>query len=603
MAMSNEYLIKLKQEIANLDKEEEKQRDDYLRKLATGELQGPPVGYPSIDKRWLKYYTEENLVDEYQEKTFYQFMHDNNVDNLDVVAIKYSGVTVTFRELFKKIDECARALVGMGVKNGDNIAICAPTTPETVYLLYAINKIGAVANLIDIRKKSEAIEYCLNVSDDEVKPVKILFVYDGQVDRINSFIDKTHVEKVVSVSPLESLPEVVKFAYNPKLYFKSRSKKRTFYNYNDFLAQGKNVKDVETAPYVANKVNFIEYTSGSTGNPKAVALNDSTGNHRVFQYMHNGMEYDLGDTYLDIIPIFLAFGAFVGIHLPLSMGMADQLIPSFDVKKLYSYFKSHARHMTLTPPSFVELIHDPKYKKFDLTNLQTLGCGGDGFTAYGEEVVVKSMKEHGCPVPLNNGYGCSEIGAPFCTQKNNIAKYGSVGIPLPWNNVIIFKHNTTEEVPVNTIGDVCMVVDYPMLRYIGEQEKTDDVMIPLPDGRIGIRLEDAGYVDDDGNVYIKGRYDNAIIKDDNYIWPVDMENIIMQSNMVKICSVVPVDEEEYDCRAFIVREPNADDIILNWYLANYLGELGLKMDVKYVPNLELTSSGKIDRKKLKTLVK
>lgn len=599
--MTKEELLKLREKISKLSEEEQKLRDFYLRDLANGTLQGPPVGYPSIDKSWLKYYSEQEISADYDGQTFYNFLYENNKYNLNGIALKYFNLKITYRELFEKIDECARALIGIGIKNGDVVGICAPTTPETVYLLYALNKIGAIANLIDIRKKSEDIEYCLNIHDEEIAPVKLLFVYDGQVERINQFITNTSVEKVVALSPLQSLPDVVRFAYNPKLYVESLSKKKNFYNFNEFIRFGKNVEKIDVADYEKNKVTFIEYTSGSTGKPKAVALCDSTGNHRVFQYMHNGMSYEKGDTYLNIIPIFLAFGAFVGIHLPLSMGMTDELIPSFDAKKIYSYFsKSDAKHMTLTPASFVELIHDKKFDKLNLSRMQTLGCGGDGFNAEGERIVVENLRKCGCMVPLNNGYGCSEIGAPFCTQKNDIAKYGSVGIPLPGNNIVILKHNTLDEVPVDTIGDVCMVVDYPMLRYIGDKINTENVMIRLPDSRIGIRLEDAGYVDKDGNIFIKGRYDNAFFKEDKYIWPVDIENLVMKSGMVKMCSIVPIKDDYYDGRLFIVPEKNWNENILNIYL-NILDSTGLRIDIRYVDSLNLTSSGKIDRKKMKTL--
>jgi len=126
------------------------------------------------------------------------------------------------------------------------------------------------------------------------------------------------------------------------------------------------------------------------------------------------------------------------------------------------------------------------------------------------------------------------------------------------------------------------------------------VMIRLPDGRIGIRLEDAGYVDKDGNIFIKGRYDNAFFKEDKYIWPVDIENLVMKSGMVKMCSIVPIKDDYYDGRLFIVPEKNWNENILNIYL-NILDSTGLRIDIRYVDSLNLTSSGKIDRKKMKTL--
>lgn len=602
--MTSEELKRIKKDIANLSKDDLKQRMIHLQKLATGEYQGPPVGYPSIDQTWLKYYATEDLLADYTDQSFYEFMYNHNKNNLDSIALKYLSLNITFGQLFEQIENTAKSLAAMGVKKGDTVGICAPTTPETIYLLYAINKIGAVANLIDVRKKNDDLKYCLNISDEKVKPVKLLFVYDGQYDRINSFLDETSVEKVVTISPLQSLPKAVRFAYNPKLYLNSISGNKSYKNYDEFIYSGNNVENVETVPYEKGRISFIEYTSGSTDKPKAISLNDSTGNHRVFQYMHNGMKYDKGDTYLNIIPIFLAFGAFVGIHLPLSMGMTDELIPSFDAKKIYSYFaKSKAKHMTLTPASFVKLVYDKKFKKLNLSRMRTLGCGGDGFNATSEEYVVESLEKQGCKVPLNNGYGCSEIGAPFCTQKNNIAKYGSVGIPLPGNNIIIFRHNTLEEAPVNTIGDICMVVDYPMLGYISREDLSDLVMIPLEDGRIGIRLEDAGYVDSDGNVFVKGRFCDAFYKDGEYIWPVDIENTLMKSGMVKMCCIVPTNDIQYEGKMLIVPNDNFNLEKMEKYIKTYLTCYNLNILFKFVDQITLTGSGKIDRRKIKLYTK
>ena len=130
---------------------DEKKHDLYLRKLATGEIQGPPTGKPSQDKPWLKYYSEEAIVSDVPKMKAYDYLVLNNLDNLNSVAINYYGRKITYSSLIKKIDICAKALKKIGVKCGDIVTLPMANTPENIYLFYALNRIGAISNVIDPR--------------------------------------------------------------------------------------------------------------------------------------------------------------------------------------------------------------------------------------------------------------------------------------------------------------------------------------------------------------------------------------------------------------------------------------------------------------------
>lgn len=197
--------------------------------------------------------------------------------------------------------------------------------------------------------------------------------------------------------------------------------------------------------------------------------------------------YNVGDVYMDIIPIFIAFGTVVGVHLPLCLGMEDAIIPAYSDDQVIKLLKKYnPKHFTLTPQSYNFLINNPKFKKLDFSDKLTLACGGDGMNASENKKYNESLINSGCYVNINNGYGGSELGAPFSTERNGLHKNGSVGIPLPGNNIIIFKHDTFEPADYNEVGDICMVVNSPMVEYYNNPELTNKVKIKLSDGKTAL---------------------------------------------------------------------------------------------------------------------
>ena len=95
------------------------------------------TGFASIDKPWLKYYTEKAATKELPKKTFYRYAKDNNEYNMGMNAIKYYGFKMTYKKFFDIVDRVANSFAALGVKKGDILTICSPTYPETIYSNYA----------------------------------------------------------------------------------------------------------------------------------------------------------------------------------------------------------------------------------------------------------------------------------------------------------------------------------------------------------------------------------------------------------------------------------------------------------------------------------
>ena len=108
-------------------------------------------GYPSIDKPWLKYYSKEDLEIDIPDCSIYEYLNRRSSGYGEYTALEYFGKRIKYRELFLQIEKSAKALLAFGVAAGSVVSVCLPNTPEVVYLIYAINRIGAVANMLDIR--------------------------------------------------------------------------------------------------------------------------------------------------------------------------------------------------------------------------------------------------------------------------------------------------------------------------------------------------------------------------------------------------------------------------------------------------------------------
>ena len=159
------------------------------------------TGYPSIDKPWLKYYSDETLHMELPMMNCYSYMKQCNSESFDKVALDYEYVSITYGELFTRIDEVANSLIAIGINEGDTITSCLPNIPEAVYLIYAAAKIGARIDLIDpLTNQSLLAKYCNNAES------KAFFTLDIMGESAISNLSICTYDYVILVSPVESLP-------------------------------------------------------------------------------------------------------------------------------------------------------------------------------------------------------------------------------------------------------------------------------------------------------------------------------------------------------------------------------------------------------------
>lgn len=526
--MEKQDLIELKKKLSELTDTDKQLHNEYIIKLAKGEIEGPPTGYASIDKSWFRYVYNYNSKYEYQSMTMYDYLKYKNKNNLNAVALNYFGTKITFREMFENIDTLAEKIVGMGYKAGDVVSICGVATPEMVYIIYALNTIGITINTIDPRFDSSAI-----ISDVKKTDSKALFILDSLSEKLKgSNIDNT---KVITMSAFSSLPKLVKYIKNKQLKLKNN-----FMKYEDVLLEKSGI--VETVN--PNFVSVIVHTGGTTGTPKGVELTNDNFNLMSVQYEMHNLGTAPGQRFLDIITPTFAYGICNSLHLPLSLGMETILIPRFDPKDFYKYIKKYKVNHTNGVPRYWESLMNTK-NVGDLSSLMGIGCGGDAVPEALEIKLNNFLKEHNCNSKVMKGYGMTELSSAVVICTNETNKLGSAGIPLSLSNMMIVEPGTINELENGKIGEILLSSPTTMKGYLNNKSETDNLIVTGYDGDKWVRTGDLGFIDKDGNLFVKGRLKRMIIKRGMKIFPIEIENIINKHPAITNCCVIGIPDDEF----------------------------------------------------------
>lgn len=558
------------------------------------------TGYPSIDKPWLKYYSEEALNAPLPECTIYEYLYENNKNHLDDTALNYFCNKITYGKLFENIDKAAKGLSAFGLKNGDIILIASVTIPEIVYAFYACNRLGIIPNMVDPRTSAEGIrEYITEVN------AKAVITIDVAYAKIEKAAENTSVKKVITVSPADSLPYLKAIAFKATHHIKriAHTKSDFSVKYREFISNGKN-KIYTAEPYKKDNCSVIVHTGGTTGTPKGVMLSNDNLNAMVLQYRLLGAEFNRKQSFLDIMPPFIAYGIVCGIHMPLSLGLTNVLIPQLNPDKLANLIiKYKPAHMLGVPAHFEKMRLNPKMHNFDLSFFESAGAGGDAIPTKFEQNINLFLKEHNSKYPISKGYGMTEISSAAVACHGNINRFQSVGIPHLKTVVSVFDVNTCEELKYGETGEICFSAPTVMLGYYNQADETSKVLKKHKDGKLWLHSGDIGYMDKDGFVFINGRVKRIIIRHDGFkVFPSQIENVVSECSGVISCCAVGVDDKDYSQGklpiVFAALKSGYDSNIAKKELVKLcqkkLPEYAQPIDFIFIDKLPLTPIGKID---------
>ena len=569
------------------------------------------TGYASIDKPWQKYYSKEAITANIPELTAYQYMVSQNEDNLSTKAIMYYGKKISYKNYIDMIDETARRLYNLGVTEGEVVTVMSVANPELEVLFYALNKLGAVINLIDVRSDYKQIKkYLMEVKSSEVVVMDNFLpefdkcMEDEDVDNI--------VENVITLSPYNS----VLFPFNVLAEKKSRKEDSTLYSkideikkknkymtWNDLMSVHK-YRYPRYPRYKKNMVAALVHTGGTTGVPKTVKLSNENFNAMAIQYKSLNANYNKGDTFLNGIVPFVAYGIVVTIHMPMCLGMTNIIAPILSPKEFTEFMIKYKPNHTITVPTYVEhFVHD---RKADSKNL---GIGGDYFPEQSEIYVNEFLKNHGSSSIAEKGYGMTENSSTAGVCLVGVNKTNSLGIPLPLNTYGIFERGTDKELKYGEEGEICITGPTEMLGYLDNEEEERKVIKIHSDGKKWIHSEDVGIIDEDGFLFFKGRYKRLIPHGGFKLYPSYIEGVIMKHPDIDNCCVISIPDKVYGASPeahVVIKKDSVSELKklkeeLIKLCQDKLPSYSQPEDFIFEEDLPLTSVGKVDYKKVEKM--
>ena len=538
------------------------------------------------------------------ECTIYEYFYGNNKDYPNDIALEYLGNRITYGEMFTYIDESVKALTALGVKQGDIVTVALPSIPEALYMVYALNKMGAVANMIHPLAGEEETVLFFN----EVES-KVAIIFEGTYQLVKDSISQTKVRKAVVVSVADSLSFGIKQLYllkNKPLKLKADS---LFINWKQFMASGKGVTPV-VVKKDHNAVAVISHTGGTTGEPKGVMCSDRNINALIWQIGCN-LEYVRQEKYMVVLPPFINYSLVNAMLEPLSFGFTVVLIPKYEPEKFDEYIRKYQpNHISSIPPYWEALLTNEKLKTMDLSCLKHIFYGGEAMNVQKEQEVNELLLSRGAKNKLGKGLGSTEMvcAATFTYEACNVM--GSVGAPLVRVNCKIVEPDTFDELPYNQIGEICFAGDTLMLGYYKNEEATNALIKKHPDGMRWMHTGDLGYVTQDGVVFVTGRIKRIMITKGRdgiavKLFPDRIEKAMMKHPAVALCCLIGIPDEErvnYP-RAYVIlnEEYQADEQITDKLLEHCRQELPDYMvpeEIIYRSELPRTSRGKVDYRAL-----
>ncbi|WP_020224964.1 class I adenylate-forming enzyme family protein [Holdemania massiliensis] len=559
------------------------------------------TGYPSIDKPWLNFYDMNKIENAIPSMTIYDYLVINNAKYPNNIALNYYNNKISYSKLFENIEKVAQSLTSLGVEKNSIVTILLPTLPETVYLFYALSKLGAISNMIDPRTSIEGINHYIN----EVKS-DLLVVVDVAYAKISNVFKTTTTKKIIVVSPSDSLPSFIKPLY--------KLKNKYIISYSNRILAWKAFLQLENSAipnysYEPNHTVTIVHTGGTTGFPKGVMLTNDNLNAAAYQCSISGINMHRNHSWLNIMPPFIAYGVGNGLHLPLIIGMETILIPSFDPKNFDDLLiKYHPNHMVGVPSHYENIINSSKLKHEDLSYIIAPTVGGDTMDSSLEIRTNEFLKSHHCNDKVTKGYGMTEAAAcvSVCIS-NECNQIGSVGVPLPHTVISIFDPETSQEMKYNELGEVCITGPNTMKGYYNNEKATQDILRTHDDGLTWIHSGDIGYMTEEGFLFIKDRIKRMIIRHDGFkIFPSLIETTIMQIDSVNNCCAIGINDKEHTQGklpfVFIVcKSGYSEKKVINQIqeiCSKELPEYAQPIGFKFINQLPLTPVGKIDFKKL-----
>ncbi len=519
------------------------------------------------------------------------------------VAFDFMGRSTTYRTLVKEIEQCAKALKTIGVREGDRVTIAMPNCPQAIQMFYAVNLVGGICNMIHPLSAEKEIEFYLNASESVTA-----ITLDQFYNKFENIRHNTKVVNIIIASIKDELSKPVKAGY---MLTEGRKVKKIpddapVIRWRDFLRLSRHCFYNYKVERKGDDPAVILYSGGTTGTTKGILLSNKNFNALGQQVIAANPMFRVGDKMLAAMPLFHGFGLGVCVHTMLSQGGRCILIPRFTAETYAKQIVKYKCNFIAGVPTLYEaLLRLPSMENADLSSLKGVFSGGDSLSIELKKKFDKFLYDHNAKIQIREGFGTTECVTASCLTPPHMAKEGSIGLPFPDTYYKIVEPGTDKEVPYGTEGEILIAGPTVMMEYVGHPEETAQTLRKHDDGLTWIYTGDLGTMDDEGFIYFRGRAKRMIITSGYNVYPGQLENIIDAHEFVHMSCVIGVPDpyKMQKVKAFVMLKPgipaNEDtkQAILAYCRKN-IAKYAMPYDIEFRAELPKTLVGKVAYRKL-----
>ena len=516
----------------------------------------------------------------------------------DYVAFDFMGRPTTYRKFIDMTEKCAKSLKTIGVRAGDKVTIAMPNCPQAIYMFYAVNLVGAIANMIHPLSSEKEIEFYLNTSES----VSVITL-DQFYNKIEAIRQNTSIVNVIIASIKDELSTPIKAGY---MLTEGRKIEKIpadapIIRWEQFLKLGNACSWKYAVKRESDDPAVILYSGGTTGTTKGILLTNKNFNALAAQIVATNPMFRPGDKMLAAMPLFHGFGLGVCIHSMLGNGGRCILVPRFTAKSYAKLITKYKCNFIAGVPTLYEaLLRLPSMEKADLSCLKGVFSGGDSLAIELKKKFDKFLYDHKAVIQVREGYGTTECVTASCLTPIHMAKEGSIGLPFPDTYYKIVDPETGRELPYGDEGEILLAGPTVMKEYINCPEETAQTLRHHDDGLTWVYTGDLGTMDSDGFIYFKGRRKRMIVSSGYNIYPAQIENILDAHELVSMSCVIGVPDpyKMQKVKAFVKLVPGvpANETTKETLLAycrKNIAKYAMPYDIEFREELPKTLVGKV----------
>jgi long-chain acyl-CoA synthetase len=548
-----------------------------------------------MEKPWYKSYVQgvpHTL--QYERITMPQALSRSVNQFPDKTALIFIDSRISYKQLDDMANRFANALINLGVKPGDKVAMLLPNMPQLVAATYGAWRAGAVVVMNNPLYTDKELEYQFNNSESS-----FLLTLDLLGPRMIALKPKTPIKNIV----VAHIRDHLKFPKKQLLPILAKDKHRNIpptpnvYEWMDVLK--KYPATNPNIPVDFESLASLQYTGGTTGVSKGVMLTHANLVKNVQQTLAFFPGFNKGEnTLLGTLPFFHSFGLTTCMNISIWMGWTDVLIPRPEPQALLeAVHKYKVNFFPAVPTMYVGVLNHPKASQYNLTSIK--GCFS-GAAPLPVEVIKEFESKTGSQIC--EGYGLSETSHVATTNPfGGVTKVGSIGLPVPDTDIkIVDLIDGQKEMPVGESGEI--LIQGPQVT-IGYYKMPEETAIAIRDG--WLYTGDIGKMDEDGYFYIVDRKKDMIIAGGYNIYPREIDEVLFEHpKILEACAVgIPDPYRGETVKAFVVLKPGetvTEEEVIK-YCQEKLAKYKVPKMVEFMPSLPKSGIGKILRKELRAM--